>query len=127
MFQNSTSIKADESTRRDQEEMHSSSSKSLNESSTQANKSLNQQSQQSKQIGQKQLKPNGTAADTSLTVKKKAIGYCECCKKKFDNLKQHLTSMQHETFERNLSNFKELDDYVKGSLSFDNLLISNLK
>ena len=103
--------------------MHSSSSKSLNESSTQANKSLNQQSQ-SKQ-SQKQLKPTAAGGDTSLTVKKKAIGYCECCKKKFDNLKQHLTSMQHETFERNLSNFKELDDYVKGSLSFDNLLMSN--
>jgi hypothetical protein len=104
--------------------MHSSSSKSLNESSTQANKSMNQQSQ-SKQ-SQKQLKPTAAGGgDTSLTVKKKAIGYCECCKKKFDNLKQHLTSMQHETFERNLSNFKELDDYVKGSLSFDNLLMSN--
>ena len=33
--------------------------------------------------------------------------------------------MQHQTFERNQSNFIELDEYVNGALSFEKFL-SNL-
>ena len=51
-------------------------------------------------------------------TKKKPTGYCECCKQRYDNLKQHLTSAQHETFEKNQSNFKELDEFVNGKLNF---------
>ena len=34
------------------------------------------------------------------------------------HLTQHLTSAQHEHFERNLANFKEIDQYINDTLSF---------
>lgn len=59
------------------------------------------------------------------STKRKPTGYCECCKQRFDNLKQHLTSVTHENFDRNAVNFKELDELVDGVLNFKNFLIKN--
>jgi len=53
-----------------------------------------------------------------VTNKRKLGGYCECCKLRYDNLKQHLTSLQHENFEKNQTNFKELDAYINDTLNF---------
>jgi class 6 POU domain transcription factor len=36
---------------------------------------------------------------------------------------KHLTSLQHENFERNLSNFKEIDELINGFLSFNSFLV----
>ena len=58
-------------------------------------------------------------------MKRKVNGYCECCKHKFDNLRQHLTSAQHENFERNQSNFKEIDEYINDILNFEKFLEKN--
>ena len=58
----------------------------------------------------------------TTTVKRKIGGYCECCKMRYENLKQHLTSLQHENFEKNQTNFKELDSYINATLSFENFL-----
>ncbi|RNA06659.1 POU class transcription factor 1 isoform X4 [Brachionus plicatilis] len=58
-------------------------------------------------------------------AKKKSTGYCECCKQRYENLKQHLTSAQHDTFERNQANFKEIDIYINGILNFKKFLITN--
>lgn len=81
-------------------------------------------------------------------TKRKAVGYCECCKQKFDNLKQvcltlsvffiklwilinvffflnyeqHLSSAQHENFDRNMNNFKEIDKFIDCELNFRNFL-----
>lgn len=55
-----------------------------------------------------------------IQPKKKTGGYCECCKQRFDNLKQHLTSLVHENFERNQINFKEIDVFCDGDLNFEN-------
>ncbi len=68
-----------------------------------------------------------TAANSRLITstnasKRKPTGYCECCKQRYDNLKQHLTSVTHENFDKNSSNFKELDEYIDGVLNFDNFL-----
>ena len=60
------------------------------------------------------------------TAKRKLAGYCECCKLRYDNLKQHLTSLQHENFEKNLTNFKDLDTYINESLNF-NKYFNNLR
>ncbi len=57
--------------------------------------------------------------------KKKPTGYCECCKQRYENLKQHLTSAQHENFEKNQTNFKELDEFINGDLNFQKYLIKN--
>ncbi len=74
---------------------------------------------------------------------KKKTGYCECCKQRYDNLKQvifvqyywisrynidnfffqkHITSAQHENFEKNLENFKEIDQLINSELNFENFL-----
>lgn len=58
-------------------------------------------------------------------AKKKSTGYCECCKQRYDNLKKHLNSAQHDTFERNQSNFKEIDSYITGILNFNQFLSMN--
>jgi hypothetical protein len=73
------------------------------------------------------LKPTAKITPNSLKMpKKKPLGYCECCKVKYDcNLQQHLASAQHETFEKNGVNFKELDEYVLGELSFEKFLNKN--
>lgn len=55
-------------------------------------------------------------------AKKKTTGYCECCKQRYENLNQHLNSAQHDTFERNQSNFKEIDIYINGILNFKQFL-----
>ena len=57
--------------------------------------------------------------------KKKPTGYCECCKQRYENLKQHLTSAQHENFEKNQINFKELDEFINGELNFQKFLNKN--
>ena len=57
-------------------------------------------------------------APVVATNKRKLGGYCECCKLRYDNLKQHLTSLQHENFEKNQTNFKELDAYINDTLNF---------
>ncbi|CAF0745024.1 unnamed protein product [Brachionus calyciflorus] len=68
------------------------------------------------------IKPQLNIQQANLP-KKKPTGYCECCKQRYDNLKQHLTSAQHENFERNQANFKEIDTYINGILNFKQFLI----
>ncbi len=72
---------------------------------------------------------NNTASNLVLNPtalnKKKPTGYCECCKQRYENLKQHLTSAQHENFEKNQNNFKELDEFINGELNFENFLNKN--
>ncbi len=54
--------------------------------------------------------------------KRKQAGYCECCKQRYDNLKQHITSIQHENYEKNLNNFKDIDTYIDSSLNFEKFI-----
>ena len=67
-------------------------------------------------------KSTNLVPNPSMQNKKKPTGYCECCKQRYDNLKQHLTSAQHENFEKNQSNFKELDEFINGALNFQSFL-----
>lgn len=70
-------------------------------------------------------KTGGPHMVNTANTKRKPTGYCECCKQRYDNLKQHLTSVSHENFDRNVNNFKEIDDLANGVLNFKNFLIKN--
>ena len=67
-------------------------------------------------------KTGGPHMVNTANTKRKPTGYCECCKQRYDNLKQHLTSVSHENFDRNVNNFKEIDDLANGVLNFKNFL-----
>ena len=62
----------------------------------------------------------------SLKFNEKNNSYSESIRElkiKFEfSFLKHLTSITHENFDRNASNFKELDDLVDGSLNFKNFL-----
>ncbi len=67
-------------------------------------------------------KPGSRLVASTNASKRKPTGYCECCKQRYENLKQHLTSVTHENFDKNVGNFKELDEYIDGVLNFQNFL-----
>lgn len=113
-------------------------------------KILRKSSSISKNLNQNTVKTTvggAQVANIDINSKKRTNGYCECCKQRYDNLKQveanicfkiihyflllnlsefiiakHLTSLQHENFGHNPMNFKEIDKLVDGVLNFRQFL-----
>lgn len=55
---------------------------------TSSPKSIENSQQKQSKFYNNSAKSTAVNLTQETNVKKKAIGYCECCKKKFDNLKQ---------------------------------------